>query len=222
MFNPLTSSNDRVPISANSSQALDLRFGSHVSDALAYTNGGFDELPVRPAGIGELWHPTLNGAHAAVHALENSHGAVVGVGVKFLAPSERSRLLTGDILVDSSWNVLLPGTGSFFVDQTENYWPFLRSVALPAMRAEDKRWQGDFETDLTVGPAPTLEGRMIGASGVLRGHRGEAREALAASGYSLVAQHTAGAVNVRRSLLIVPTSSGASAEHSPSDDVTSH
>lgn len=202
-LNPLYAQNDPVPINANADWSLTISTDGHFGGALVHTHSESLPLPRVPADVEELWHPAHKGVHAFVHAFENQSGELVGVGVKFAAISEESRVLPTQLLLDSDWSVLLPGAGSFFVSQTENYWPFTRAVILPAMKNNQRQWAGTFEGDTTVGPSGTLEAIMIGASGVLRGQRGVAKEAITASRVSLPAQHTAGTASAYRQTLTI-------------------
>lgn len=201
-FNPLTAENSKVGINPSPDQTLELYYGSVLADSIAYTNSGNKYLPRRPADIEELWHPTLKWAQAAVHTLMYPDKSVAGIGVKLGAWSGETRPLMGKWLMNSVWYIYLPGSGGMFIEQNENYWPFVRSVALPAFMSGEKQWEGEFATDLTTGPGPAFEGRVVGASGVLRGHRGEAREAIAVSDFSMGAQHTTGKTSVQHSLTL--------------------
>lgn len=201
-FGPFNSSNEHVPIANEGPGILQLQTGSHLGGAVAYTNSGLERLPVFPANIESLLYPANRGAHVAVHAMQNSHGEIVGLGVKMFAWSDESRLLFGKVLSNSVWNVMLPGTGSYFVSETENHWPFVKQVALPALLAEEKTWRGSFEQDTTVGPLGTTEGIMLGGNGVLRGHRGTAKESLTISDYAMGVQHTVATQKLIRKLTV--------------------
>ncbi len=205
-YNPWAANNDLVPLKEDSS-ALTLRFAGHVGGALVHLNSGLERLPQVPADAERLWHSTHKGNHVLLHVLENSAGEIAGYGVKMAAWSEDSRVLPPRALVASNWNVVVPGLGSFFVAQNENYWPLLREVILPA--TQQGEWKGSFAGDLTVGPRGTLEGEFTGASGVLRGQRGVARESVSAQQYTLDSQHTAG--DLEHALTIVIESELSSA-----------
>ena len=200
--NPWTAQNSKVGIDPAPDRTFELYYGSMIGDSIAYTNGGSAYLPRRPSDIGELWQRTLKQAHAAVHELTNKDDVFAGIGVKFGAWSRATRPLTGKVMMNSVWYIYLPGSGGFFVEQQENYWPFIRSVAIPALMDGDKKWEGEFDSDLTAGPGPAFEGLVIGGSGVLRGHRGEAREAISVAGFSMGAQHTSDEIRIRHSLTV--------------------
>ena len=70
---------------------------------------------------------------------------------KILVFFRTNELLKGDALVDSVWYVYLPERGSLFMQQSENYWPFLRDVGWPAFRSGEN-WKGSWIGDLTAGP----------------------------------------------------------------------
>lgn len=201
-YNPATATNESVITRTTDGVNLELLYGSQSGDALAYTNSGSSHWPRVPAAVADLWHPALVGVHVAVHPLQNGRGEPVGVGVKFFQLSEDTRLLRGEVLVDSAWSVMLPGAGSLFVEQDENYWPFVRAVGLPAWLDGNKRWQGEFRSELTVGPRGTLEGVVVGASGVMRDRLGEARESMSVQSYGLGASHDPRRLEVSRSMLL--------------------
>ncbi len=212
-YNPLYTSNDSVPVNADSPGALELRFGPELDNAIIYSNSGLERLPRTPESVEELWHPSLRGAHVVLHAMQNAQGETVGLGVKMGAWSEGTRVLKGKLLMNSVWSVLMPQAGSFYVVQTENYWPFAQQVVLPATLNDDKTWTGRFAGDTTVGPQGTLEGVFIGGNGVLRGHRGGAKESVRISSYAMGAQHTTATDTDRSSLTILRDPSGTSSEN---------
>jgi hypothetical protein len=83
--------------------------------------------------------------------------------------SEKTRLLSGKALVDSIWYVYLPGRGAFFLEQTENYWDYLRSVVLPAYRSSANAWKGSWLGNVTAGPGALGTARVTGSSGEFEG-----------------------------------------------------
>lgn len=154
-------------------------------DTLLRTSAPGDPLAPIPGNVPDLWAPALASTEARLVVLQDQDGAPAGLGMRFATLSEATRPLTGDLLVNSVWNVHLNGRGSLFVAAVDNLWPFARGVVLPAWHAEDRRWQGRFSDALTVGPAADRSGLVTGGSGAYAGARGAARETLAVEGLSL-------------------------------------
>ncbi|MBT8087342.1 MAG: hypothetical protein KJO46_04875, partial [Gammaproteobacteria bacterium] len=116
--------------------------------------------------------------------MNDARGRPAGLGLKFSSPSEQTRLLKGEALVDSVWYVHLPGRGSLFIEQSENYWPFISDVVIPAYKNSANSWKGAWFGDLTVGPGAIGTARVTGGSGVLQGTSMDAVESLSVTAYS--------------------------------------
>ena len=184
-YNPLTRENVRVPLTAAAGASLEFFYGSKDGDTILRTNHSRRLLARVPEDIPDLWEPALKGVSVWLTVLRDVDRLPVGLGLRMSALSEDTRLLTGDVLLDSAWNVHLPGRGSFFIDTVDDVWPLARAVVLPAWRAPDKQWRGSFSTDLTVGPSPTHVGHMVGSSGDFQGLAGDSRESISLSAFSL-------------------------------------
>ena len=86
-----------------------------------------------------------------------------------VSASESTRLFEGKALVNSIWYVYLPGRGSFFVEQTENYWGYLREIVFPAYRNSANTWKGTWLGNVTAGPGALGTARVVGGSGEFDG-----------------------------------------------------
>jgi hypothetical protein len=117
--------------------------------------------------------------------LKDSRNQTVGIGIKFSSESESSNILNGEIIVDSVWHIYLPGRGSLFVEQQENFWGYLREIVIPAYWSSGDSWRGTWNGNTTSGPGAIGTATVIGASGTFRGVRTEAVEALTAKAYSV-------------------------------------
>ncbi len=182
-YNPLGRDAIDVPINVTDN-ALILNYDSPISGSVFYVNSGLERLPRNPGSQDALYYPTQRGANVSVHVLKNRRGEPVGLGIKYFALNEASRVLPTSLVADSSWQVAIPGAGSFFIESQENYWPFVRAVLLPAALG-DGRWEGRFSADSTVGPKGTFEANFYGGSGVLAGRRGVASESFELERFSL-------------------------------------
>jgi hypothetical protein len=56
-----------------------------------------------------------------------------------------------------------------FIEQTENYWNYLRGIVLPAYRSSAKTWQGAWHGNLTAGPGALGTAKVTGSSGEFSG-----------------------------------------------------
>ena len=116
--------------------------------------------------------------------MRDARNRVAGIGVKFASDSESTRLLTGRAIVDSVWYVYLPEHGSLFIEQTENYFPFVREVAFPAWRSSANSWRGSWLGDLTAGPGALGTAAVTGGSGRVKGLRMEGIESISVRAFS--------------------------------------
>jgi len=132
----------------------------------------------------QLWEPPIRLTSAMITMMHDARGQPAGVGVKFASRSERTALLQGDAIIDSVWYVYLPGRGSLFIEQSENYWTFLRDVVIPAYRSSANIWKGTWIGDITDGPGALGLAAVTGGSGSLDGLETVAVESLTAHAYS--------------------------------------
>lgn len=184
LMNPLTSSDALSPLAVSENQLMILRYSAVPGEALLYTNDGESRVQPQPAGVQQLWEPTIEHTSIAVVQLNDVRGNPAGFGIKFASLSESTRLFNGEANVDSVWHVYLPGRGSFFVGQRENYFDYLREIVIPAQWAASKNWKGQWRQNLTSGPGGLGTGLVSGGSGTFAGMRSEAVEAYAARAYS--------------------------------------
>ena len=68
------------------------------------------------------------------------------------------------------------------VDQRENYWAYIREVAIPARLSSGKNWRGAYHGIMTNGPGSLGTARVIGGSGLFSSLESEAVESLSARG----------------------------------------
>ena len=86
--------------------------------------------------------------------------------------------------MDSAWHVYVPELGSYFVDQRENYWAYIRDIVISARLNSADSWRGNWIGVLTSGPNALGTGRAYGGSGALAGIDSEFVETLTATAYS--------------------------------------
>ena len=184
IYNPFGSDRGLSPLSVTGAEVLALNFSAVPSDAIVFTNNGESRVRPFPEKVLQLWEAPIRLTSAMATVLRDARSRTAGIGVKFSSLSEQTKLLEGDALVDSVWYVYLPGRGSLFLEQSENYWTFLREVGLPAYQNSSNNWKGSWLGDLTVGPGALGTARVTGGTGSLQGLQMEAMESLSARAFS--------------------------------------
>lgn len=169
VFNPFVSKPGLSPLTVSNAQTMLLSFPHASSESIAYTNGGESNAKPFPEKILQLWEAPIRQTTARALLLQDGRGQPAGLGIKISSLSERTRPLEGTALVDSIWYVNLPGRGVLFIDQSENYWDYLRSVVFPAYRSSADTWKGTWLGTLTAGPGALGTARVIGGSGEFAG-----------------------------------------------------
>lgn len=184
-FNPLTSQNKLSPVSVTDEDLIVLNYSAVASNALIYTNDGESQIAPHPAKVLQLWELPIRRTDAMATVLTDSRNTVVGVGLKFSSDSESTNILNGEAIIDSVWHIYLPGRGSLFVEQRENYWIYLREIVIPARWSSGDNWRGIWNGDITSGPGALGTARVIGGSGVFDGLDTHGLESLSAKAYSI-------------------------------------
>lgn len=181
--NPFSDTHHVSPLAVSDVPLVALSYPAAPGEAIAWLDNGETRIEPRPSGIADLWEPTITSTRILVTRFTDK-GAVVGIGIKFSSDSESSRLLNAQVLVDSAWHIYLPDSGSLFIGQVENLWPYLRNVVLPARWSSADSWRGNWYGITTSGPLALGTGTVAGGSGRYSGVTSEAVEALSARAYS--------------------------------------
>jgi len=184
-YNPLVAQNKLSPLSVTDNELISLNYSAVAADSLVYTNDGNSQITPHPAKVLQLWERPIRKTNAMATVLKDSRNQTVGIGIKFSSDSESSNILNGEVIVDSVWHIYLPGRGSLFVEQQENFWGYLREIVIPAYWSSGDSWRGIWNGNTTSGPGAIGTATVIGGSGAFRGVRTEAVEALAAKAYSV-------------------------------------
>jgi hypothetical protein len=184
-YNPLHTQDDLSPLAVTENQIISLNYSAVADDTLLYTNDGASQVDPYPAKVQELWESPIRLTTVMVTRLLDSRNEVAGLGIKFLSDSERTSVLNGELLVDSVWHIVLPDRGSLFIEQTENYWAYVRDIVIPAYWSSGDSWRGIWRHNITAGPTALATARVAGASGQLAGVDTEAVEAFAVRAYSV-------------------------------------
>lgn len=184
-FNPMAARNPLSPLSVSNNEILSLGYSAVPTDAIVFTNNGESRVQPHPEQIRELWEAPIRRTAVLVTVVTDSRNNPAGIGVKFSSDSENTRLINGEALVDSAWHIHLVERGSLFVEQTENYWNFLRKIVLPAYWSSANHWKGVWNGNMTVGPGALGTAAVSGGTGEFAGLESEAVEAVHASAYSV-------------------------------------
>ncbi len=198
IYNPLTKHNNLSPLSVSDNDLISLSYSAVATDALLYTNDGESRVAPYPAKVLQLWEPPIQHTDAMATVLTDSRNQLAGIGIKISSDSERTSLLNGLALVDSVWHIYLPGRGSLFVEQSENYWDYLRAIVIPAQWSSSDSWRGIWTGNITAGPGALGTARVVGGSGAFASLETDGVESLAAKAYTV----SAGPVAVSGELVI--------------------
>ena len=197
-YNPFVGQPSVSPLAVTDDRVVDLSFSAVPADAILYTDNGETIVATRPERVSEIWEPAVADTSLFVTLLDDSRGGVAGIGIKYLSSSESTRIMKGEAIANSVWHVYLPGQGTMMIDQTENYWSYLRDVVIPAKWSSGDNWRGSFHSVMTNGPGSLGTARVSGGNGVLAGVTSESVESLTAAGYS----SATGPVSMSRNLTI--------------------
>jgi len=185
-YNPVYGVSTLSPLAVSDSNVDSYSYSAVVSDAILFTNDGESISQPRPNKVAELWEPTINQTQLLVTSLTDSRGRPAGIGIKMSSASESSRLISGHVLVNSVWHLYMPGRGTLAIDQTENYFAYLRDIVIPAWRSSSDSWRGSWSRNMSIGPGALGTARVIGLGGEFDGLQSEAVESLNARAYSVL------------------------------------
>jgi len=184
-YNPMLTANTLSPISVTDNEVVRLNYSAVAQDVLIYTNDGEAQIAPHPAKVQQLWEDPVQHTTAMATVLNDSRGRVAGIGVKFSSPSEQTNILRGKILTDSVWHIYLPARGSLFIEQSENYWGYIRDIVVPARWSSGDNWRGSWLGNITAGPGALGTAAVAGGSGQFQYMNTEGVESFSAKAYSV-------------------------------------
>ena len=182
--NPFAANQSVSPLAVGGQQLVNLSYNAVPSEGVLFTNDGESTVAPFPEDVAELWEDTVRNSNVRIVQLRNGRGEVVGLGYKFASASEDTRVLNSEALVDSAWHILIPGRGTLFVGQRENYWSYARDVVAQARWSSADNWRGAWSRVMTVGPNSLGTAVVVGGSGELVDAETEAVESMRATAYS--------------------------------------
>lgn len=185
IYNPFVSKQNLSPVTVTSLQTITLSFSGTATDSIVLTNNGESETTPYPEKVLQLWERPIRQSTVMVTVLRDGLNRTAGIGVKISSLSEDTDLLAAKALVDSVWYMYLPGKGAYFVEQTENYWSYLRQVVLAAHRSSANVWKGNWYMDTTFGPGALRTAKVTAGSGPFEGREMLGVESLTTFVYSV-------------------------------------
>ena len=197
-FNPFADQPTVSPLAVTDNPVMDLTFTAVPAESILYTDHGNSNISPLPDRVNELWEPAIEDTAILVTMLEDSQGGA-GIGIKYRSRSESTAVLRAEATANSVWHVYMPGRGTFMIDQTENFWSYIRDILIPARLSSGSSWRGTFHRITTSGPGSLGTARVTGGSGLFQGQTSESVESLTARGYSA----RSGPVSMEGSLTVV-------------------
>ena len=164
-FNPFAANPKVSPLALPDGRVIDLNFTNVPAEMILYTNNGESVSKAHPVKVQQLWEPPVRSSRVSVVSLTSARGEPAGIGVKFTSESEDTRPLQAKALVNSDWFVYLPGRGTLFIQQSENYWAYLRDIVVPARWSSSDSWRGSWHRITTAGPARWAQRASSGSPG---------------------------------------------------------
>ena len=184
-FNPFASQTTLSPLAVSDHEMVTLNYPAVAAESIAYTNDGESQVDPHPAKVLQLWEGPIDDTTVMVSLLKDSRSEIAGIGIKFSSKSETSNIFNAQANVDSVWHIFLPSRGSLFIQQTENYWDYLREIVIPAYWSSGDNWRGQWTRNITTGPGALGTARVVGGSGDFEGMESDGVESLVAKAYSV-------------------------------------
>ena len=183
-YNPFAEQLMVSPLAVSNEEQLEFSFTAVPGQTILYTDNGETSVSTHPDRVAELWEPTIVDTRFAVTLLDDGRGEVAALGIKFSTDSEQTELINARALVNSAWHIYVPGKGTLYVDQIENYWSYLQEIVVPARWSSGDNWMGSYFRIVTDGPGALGTARVTGGTGSFAGMSSEAVETLTARAYS--------------------------------------
>jgi len=184
VYNPFTVDRVLSPLSVTESQVIVLNFSPLPVESIVYTNNGESVPSPYPEKVSQLWEAPVRKTSAMATIMRDARNQPAGIGIKISSLSESTDLLRGEAVVDSIWYIYTPQHGSMFIQQTENYLPFIQDVAFPAWRSSGNNWRGTWIGNMTSGPGALGTAAVSGASGRVKGLDLDGVESLSVRAFS--------------------------------------
>ena len=169
IYNPLIGKQELSPLAVTDAPTITLTYSGVASESIAYTNDGESRIEPYPDKVLQLWEQAIRQTSAMATVLRDGRNQTAGIGIKLSSAAEETHLLSGRALVNSVWYVYLPGRGGLFIEETENYWDYLRDVVVPGYRSSGNAWAGAWLGNMTAGPGALGTAKVTGGTGEFEG-----------------------------------------------------
>lgn len=185
VYNPILEKQTVSPLSVTDAQTAVFSYSAVATDQLIFTNDGLSRRDPFPGDVLQLWERPIRQSEVMATVLHDARNQPAGLGIKFSSASERTKVLNGELLVDSVWYIYAPGRGSLFIEQSENYWDYARDIVIPAYRNSANIWRGNWLGNITAGPGSLRTALVTGGSGEFAGHEMIGSESLIVKAWSV-------------------------------------
>lgn len=169
VYNPFHGKQDLSPLAVTDAPTITLTYPGVASESIAYTNDGESRIQPHPDKVLQLWEQAIRQTSAMATVLRDGRNQTAGIGIKISSAAEETHLLSGHALMNSIWYVYLPGRGGFFIEESENYWDYLREVVVPGYRSPGNTWAGTWLGNMTAGPGALGTAKVTGGTGEFEG-----------------------------------------------------
>lgn len=212
LYSPFTADRALSPLSVSEAEVIALNYSVVPVENIIYTNNGETLQSPNPEKVPQLWEAPIRKTSAMATVMRDARNQPAGIGVKISSRSESTDLLRGKAIMDSVWYVYTPQHGSMFIQQSENFMPFIREVAFPAWKSSASSWRGTWTGDTTAGPGALGTAAVSGGSGRVAGLELDGVETLSVRAFSA----DTGFISAEGRLLIeMPGPTDADAEEEP-------
>ncbi len=169
IYNPFLSKQGLSPLAVTDAPTITLAFSAVATESIAYSNDGESNVAPHPDKVLQLWEQAVRQTSAMATVLRDGRNQTAGIGIKISSAADETRLLSGRALQNSIWYVYLPGRGALFIEETENYWEYLRDIVVPGYRSSGNTWAGSWLGNTTAGPGALGTAKVTGGSGEFAG-----------------------------------------------------
>ena len=184
VYNPFVVDRVLSPLSVTDAEVIALNFSAVAVDSIVYTNNGESVPRPYPDKVSQLWEAPIRKTSAMATVMLDARNRPAGIGIKISSLSESTDLLRGEAIMDSIWYIYTPRHGSMFIQQTENYLPFIQEIAFPAWKSSTNSWRGAWMGNMTSGPGALGLAAVSGGSGRVKGLDMDGVESLSVRAFS--------------------------------------
>ena len=184
-FNPLDNQNNMPSLKIFSGNITHLKYSFNPKDILFFADKEKYINKLDPNILNKLNEPALKNTRIIFLPLYDNNNNLEGFGIKISSDSKKTNLLSSQTLANSLWHIYLPKKGSFIFHETENFWPYIKNIIIPAHLDKNNNWHGIYRFITTEGPNLDGSGNTIGGHGIFKSKRGFSQESAEITAYSI-------------------------------------